>query len=133
MQGEISEPVQEAVNQYMELHQVSKQLEERMKELREVILPFMKEHEVGQILNTNRTGKVQLSVTERVPVTSRYSTYDVEELAKLLDPLLLQKCVVTVVDKDRLDALSKLGEVDSDVLAHKSTKPSYSLVVRVEK
>jgi hypothetical protein len=125
--------IQDAVDQYMELHQVSKQLEERMKELREIILSFMKEHEMKQIHDKNRTGKVQLSVTERATMTSRYTTYDLAELAKSLNPVQLQKCVVSVVDKEKLDALSKLGEVDADVLAQKTTKPSFSLIVRFDK
>lgn len=133
MQETIPAQVQDAVDQYMELHQVSKQLESRMKDLREVILPFMKENEVELIRDNNLTGKVQLSVTERATMTSRYTTYGLEELAKLLDPTLLQKCVVSLVDKDKLEALSKLGEIDANVLTHKSTKPSYSLMVRFDK
>lgn len=133
MQENIPPQIQDAVDQYMELHQVSKQLDERMKELKDLIVSFMKESEFEHIRDKNRTGKVQLVVIERASVTARYTTYNLEELTNLLEPALLQRCTVSVIDKDKLEALSKLGEVATDVLSHKSTKPSYSLNVRIDK
>lgn len=128
----IPESIQSAVDQYVEIYQVSKQLEERMKELKSLILSFMRENEFSEIPDSNHYGKVQLSVSERATLTARYTTYNLDELAKLLDAATLDRCVVSVVDKDKLAALSKLGEVDDDILEHKSTRPSYALTVRLE-
>lgn len=127
----IPDQIQMAVDQYVELYQVSKQLEERMKGLKDVILQFMKEQNVDQLRDANQVGKVLLLVSERATTTARYTTYDLAEIASLLEPDLLEKCVARVIDKEKLNALSKLGEVSADVLAHKTTKPSYSLSVRL--
>lgn len=129
----IPSTIQDAVDQYMELHQVSKQLEERMKTLRQAIEPFMREHAVDYIRDKNRTGKVQLTMLERATMTSRFTTYEVEAMSKALEPSALKRCLVEVVDKDKLEALCKLGEIPADVLAYKSTKPTYSLTVRFDK
>ena len=122
--------VQEAVDQYVEIYQVWKQLEVRMKSLRDVILPFMKEHEIQEIPDKLNMRKVQLFITQRAAMTSRYTTYDFAELAALMNPALLEKCVVSVVDKEKVMALSSLGEIDESILTHKSTQSSYSLQVR---
>jgi hypothetical protein len=125
--------MQNTVDQFIELYMVSKQLEERMKPLREAILAFLKEQNLEYIENRKRTGKVQLTVAERPTMTSRYSVYDIEELSRLLDVSMMQRCMVQVVDKDKLEALCKLGEIESEVLKHKSTKQTYSLTVRYDK
>ncbi|QSO52153.1 hypothetical protein JZ785_26000 [Alicyclobacillus curvatus] len=125
--------VQDAVDQYMELYQVSKQLEERMSTLRKIIEPFMREYEISAIRDRNRTGKVQLTVQERARMTARYTTYYAQELSKLLEPHVIQRCLVEVVDKDKVDALSKLGELPAEVSEYRTTSPTYSLTVRFEK
>ena len=125
--------IQDAVDQYMELYQVSKQLEERMLTLRKVIEPFMRDNAVDSVRDRNRTGKVQLTVQERAKVTARYTTYELDELCKVLDPSLIQRCVVEVVDKDKVEALAKLGEIPSTVSEHRTTVPTYSLTVRLNK
>lgn len=129
----IPDNVQDAVDQYMELYQVYKQLEERIQGLRKVIEPFMKENSVDFMRDRNRTGKVQLTVQERAKLTSRYTTYDAAELLKVLDSSMVQKCLVEVVDKDKVEALSKLGELPADVSTYRMTAPTYSLMVRFDK
>ena len=133
MAEHIPHTVQDAVDQYMEFYQVSKQLEERMQALRKVIEPFMKENGLNAIRDRNKTGKVQLNVQERAKMTSRYTTYTAEELSKALDPNLVQRCLVEVIDKDKVEALVKLGEISTDLSAYKSTTTTYSLGVRFEK
>ncbi|QSO46504.1 hypothetical protein JZ786_18850 [Alicyclobacillus mengziensis] len=133
MTANIPGQVQDAVDQYMELYQVSKQLDERMSALRKVIEPFMRDNEISAIRDRNRTGKVQLNVQERARMTARYTTYEVEQLSKLLEPHLIQRCLVEVVDKDKVEALSKLGELPADVIDYRTTSPTYSLTVRFEK
>lgn len=120
----------DAVDQYLELYTVYKQLEARLKELRTYIEPFMRENSLEHIGNRNRTGRVQLTLAERPSATARYSTYDLAEILALLEPSAAEKCVVNVVDKDKLEALAKLGEVPTEVLEHRITKPTYSLSVR---
>lgn len=129
----IPETIQDAVDQYLELYTVSKQLEERMKELRSPIEAFMKEQQVPFIFDRQRTGKVQLGQTDRATATARYTTYALEDVLPLLPQASVEKCVVQVVDKDKLEALAKLGEVPSVVLEHKATRPSYSFSVRIDK
>lgn len=133
MRDNIPEEIQSAVDQYVELYQVSKQLEDRMKELKVSILTFMNENGVDDIMDRQGRGKVQLSVTERATLTSRYTTYDMDVVANMLDSAVLERCVVSVVDKEKLEALSQLGEVDSAILSHKSTKPTQALSVKLKK
>lgn len=129
----IPETVQDAVDQYLELYQVSKQLEERMGGLRKVIEPFMKDNGVDALRNRKQTGKIQLVLQERAKVTARYTTYEVASLLQVLDSSLVQRCLVEVVDKEKVEALCKLGEIPSDVSEHRLTTPSYSLNVRFER
>lgn len=123
--------IQTEVDQYIELYQVSKQLEGRMKDLKSKILSFMQENQMDEIWDSKRTGKVQLSASERAPLTTRYTTYDIDVLSTLLTPTILERCVVSVIDKEKLEALRQLGEVDEEVLSHKSTQNAYALKVRM--
>jgi hypothetical protein len=125
--------IQLAVDQYLELYSVYKQLEKKIDELRKVIEPYMKENGLDHVANSDGTGRVQLTLAERPIMTSRYTTYDADEICSLLNASVWKKCVVEVVDKEKLEALAKMGEVPEEVLAHKVTKPSYSMVVRYEK
>ncbi len=125
--------IQLAVDQYLELYSVYKQLEKKIDELRKVIEPYMKENGLEHVANSDGTGRVQLALAERPIVTSRYTTYDADEICSLLNASVWKKCVVEVVDKEKLEALAKMGEVPEEVLARKVTKPSYSMVVRYEK
>ncbi|MFB5190657.1 DUF7376 domain-containing protein [Alicyclobacillus fastidiosus] len=129
----IPDVVQDAVDQYVELYQVFKQLEERVQALRKEIEPFMKDSGIESISDRNRLGKVQMTVQNRAKMTSRYTTYDVHELSKLLSPELVEKCLVEVVDRERVDALTKLGEISSEVAAHRAVTPTYGLTVRFGK
>ncbi|WP_067623142.1 DUF7376 domain-containing protein [Alicyclobacillus acidiphilus] len=133
MAENIPDTVQDAVDQYVESYQVYKQLEERIQSLRKVIEPFMKESGIDVIPDRKRIGRVQLTVQERAKLTSRYTTYEVEQLRQVLAPDLVEKCLVEVVDKDKVEALSKLGEIPPQTSEFKSVTPTYSLSVRFEK
>lgn len=129
----LPDEIQQAVDQYVALHFVSKQMEERMRKMKEVILPFMTEHGLTIIPSKEQPGQVHIMTTERSPMTSRYSTYHLDTISSYLSPEVLEKCVVSVVDRDKLDALYKMGEIDEDILSHKTTQTSYSLIVRPRK
>ena len=133
MNENIPGTVQDAVDQYMEFYKVYKQLEERMQEMRKIIEPFMKDNGVDAISDRKQTGKVQLTLQERAKMTSRYTTYDIAELSKAVEPNLVKKCLVEVVDKDKVEALAKLGELPHDISSYRSTAQSYSLMVRFNK
>ena len=133
MDAPVPHHVQDAVDKYLQLHAVSKQLEDKMKELRGIIEQFMKQNEVDSISDSNHTGRVLLSLVDRPLTTARYTTYHIDELTDVLETDVLRRCIVEVVDRDRLEALSKLGEIPSDILSRKSTRPSYSLAVRFDK
>lgn len=133
MNENIPGTVQDAVDQYMEFYRVYKQLEEKMQEMRKIIEPFMKDNGVDAISDRKQTGRVQLTLQERAKMTSRYTTYDIEELSKAFDSKLVKKCLVEVVDKEKVEALTKLGEFPSDISSYKSTAPAYSLAVRFNK
>ena len=75
----------------------------------------MKDHGVEAISDRKQTGRVQLTLQERAKMTSRYTTNDIEELSKAFDPKLVKKCLVEVVDKDKVEALTHLGEFPFDI------------------
>ncbi|WP_026961487.1 hypothetical protein [Alicyclobacillus herbarius] len=131
--GNVRADVQVAVDHYLELYAEAKQLEKKMDALRKVIEVYMKENDLEQMAHSNGGGWIQLVPQERPVMTSRYTTYDTAELANLLPPAVRKKCLVEVVDKDKLEALAKLGEVPEDVLQRKVTRSSVSWVVRFEK
>lgn len=133
MPGSVKKEMQLAVDQYLSVYQDYKKLKDELDSLKEVIEPYMKENELPFIEGTDGRGKVELTLQERPAMNARYTTYDIQEIASLLSPALKKKCVVEVVDKEKLEALCKLGEVPEEVLKRKLTKQSYSFVTRLQK
>ncbi|SFV08305.1 hypothetical protein [Alicyclobacillus macrosporangiidus] len=125
--------IQVAVDQYLELYAEAKKMEKKLEALRQVIEAYMKENGLDQVEHTDRRGHIQLIVQQRPITTSRYTTYDAAEISSLLPPNVRKKCIVEVIDKDKLEALAKLGEVSADVLSRKQTNSSVSWVVRYQK
>lgn len=133
MPGNVRKEMQMSVDQYLTLYHEYKQLKEQLDALRELIEPYMRDNGFGYIEASDGHAKVELTKQERTPQTSRYSAYDVQEIAGLLTPALRKKCIVEVVDKDKLEALCKLGEIPGEVLERKQTKPGYTFAVRMIK
>jgi hypothetical protein len=133
MPGSVKKEMQLAVDQYLSVYQEYKKMKDQVDTLREVIEPYMKENDLPFIEGTDGRGKVERTLQERPTMNARYTTYDIHEIAGLLSPALKKKCVVEVVDKDKLEALCKLGEVPEDILNRKVTKQSYSFVARFQK
>ncbi|MDQ0189852.1 hypothetical protein JI721_06720 [Alicyclobacillus cycloheptanicus] len=133
MRDDIPKSVQDAVDQYIEVYRVYKQLEERMQEMRNIIEPYMKANDVQVISDRQHSGKIHLTVQERAKVTSRYTLYDVDALSQLLDSTMMKKCLVEVVDKEKVEALCKMGELPEEVSTCRSVSPTYSFSVRLTK
>jgi hypothetical protein len=129
----VKKEIQLAVDEYLRLYAEYKRIKDELDALREVIEPYMKTNEIPAILATDGSGEVELTQQERPIMSSRYTSYDVDEIAALLQPSIRKKCIVEVVDKDKLEALCKLGEVPPAVLERKITKPSYTFAVRLVK
>lgn len=129
----IRSDVQVAVDQYLELYVEAKKIEKKLDALRQVIEAYMKENGLDRVDHTDGRGHIQLTVQERPIMTSRYTTYDAGDIASLLPPNVRKKCIVEVIDKEKLEALEKLGEVSEEVLSRKQTKSSVSWVVRYQK
>lgn len=125
MPVEIPKHIQLAVDTYVDLYREYKELEAKVQELKSTIEPFMKETGYDALLTSNGTGKVELLKQQRVTSTTRYSTYTLEDIATYLTPSLRKKCIVEVVDKDKLESLCKLGEISSEVLERKAAKEMY--------
>lgn len=122
--------MQAAVDHYLHLYNESKKLEEQLKVLRGVIEPYMKSNNVDAIAGSDGLQRIELTQQSRPVMTSRYSSYDVTEISGLLQPAARKKCVVEVVDKDKLEALCKLGELPETLLSHKVTSTTHSFSVR---
>jgi hypothetical protein len=130
MPASIHKDIQVAVDQYVRLYEQQKTLKEELDALRHVIEPYMKEQGLQIITATDGRARLELSQQQRPVMNARYTTYDIQDIIPLLSASVRKKCVVEVVDKEKLEALHKLGEVPADVLARKVTKPTYSFTVR---
>jgi|SRR5579875_2146196 len=131
MPGSIRKDIQLAVDQYLNLYQEYKKLKDELDELKGVIEPYMNETGFTCISGTDGQGRVELTEQDRPVMNARYTTYDINEISNLLQPSVRKKCIVEVVDKEKLEALHKLGEVPADVLSRKITRKSNSFITRL--
>jgi hypothetical protein len=121
------------VDEYLSLYQESKKILEQMEQLREKIEPYMTENNLDALEGSRGQGRIERKQVERPILNARFTTYNVEDVIHLLPANSKKKCLVEVVDKDKLEALCKLGEVSEDVLQMKQTKTTYSFNVRINK
>ncbi|MDB5083436.1 MAG: hypothetical protein JWN30_322 [Bacilli bacterium] len=133
MNGNIQKEIQFAVDHYINVYKEYKKIKDQLDDLHGIIEPYMKENDLTSIHSSDGRGKVELLMQERPIMNARYTTYDVEQVANLLTASSKKKCIVEVVDKDKLEALCKLGEVSADVLQHKLTRAGTSFVTRLIK
>jgi len=127
----IKKEIQVAVDAYLATIVEEKRVREELDRLRKVIEPYMKDHEVSAIEASDGRGKVELKQQVRATVSARYTTYDLAEVAPMLTPTVRKKCVVDVIDRDKLEALHKLGEVSAEIMEHKVTKLSDIFTARL--
>ncbi len=130
MPASIRKDIQVAVDEYVRLYEQQKALKEELDALRGVIEPYMKEQGLPNITATDGRARLEITEQQRPVMNARYTTYDIQDIAPLLSASVRKKCVVEVVDKEKLEALHKLGEVPADVLARKVTKSTSSFTVR---
>jgi hypothetical protein len=127
----VNPEIQLAVDQYLNLYRQFKAIKDELDGLRKVIEPYMRENELDVILASDGRGQVERTVQERPVMNARYTTYDLAELSSLLPANVRKKCVVEVIDKERLEALHRLGEVSDAILQCKVTKPSHQFSARL--
>lgn len=123
--------VQLAVDEYLSLYRQSKQIDAALKELRGVIEPYLKEHKCV-VEGSDGEGKIELATARRPIMNTQYTTYQLGDISPLLPANILRKCTVQVIDKEKLEALGKLGEVSEDILNRKQTRESISFTVRLK-
>lgn len=124
----IDSHILDTADNYIELYREYKEIQKKLDKLREEIEPYMLEEGLNEI-ETDK-GKIILSSQERAPVSSRYTSYDLSELDKILSPNAREKCVVEVIDKEILEALCKIGEVPKDILDRKITNTTMRFSVK---
>lgn len=115
----INDTVQRAVDDYIELYVQYKDLEKKLKGLRNVIEPYMQDNNIEEICGLTINGCIKIETQDRPIVSAKYTTYDVDKVINILNDELKAKCIVNVVDKDKLEALHKLGEISEEILAFK--------------
>lgn len=112
---------QEKVDEYLQLHRQYKELERRMKELRDDIEPYMLDKGVKEISASNGVGALKVSIQNRAPVNSRYTAYDYDAVAPKLSEEAKQLCVKKVIDSTMLKLAVESGVAPKDVLKMKNT------------
>lgn len=104
----VSSKIQSKVNKYIEIWEESKELERMLRDLRKEIEPYMEERNITAIADSEDVGTIMITSQNRVETTSRYTSYDVDEVKRYLSPELFNECVVSVIDADKMLGLSKL-------------------------
>lgn len=127
----LPQDVQIAVDTYLALYRQSKELDSRLKSLRSVIEPFLKEHPDAVLDATDGSGKIELTASRRPIMNAQYTTYNIEDITPHLPAHILRKCTVQVIDKDRLESLGKLGQIPDEVLELKQTRESLSFTCKL--
>lgn len=128
---QLPQEVQIAVDTYLALYRQSKEIEAKMKSLRGVIEPFLKQHPDSVLEAGDGSGKIELTSSKRPIMNAQYTTYNIEDISSLLPANILRKCTVQVVDKERLESLGKLGQIPEEVLALKQTRESVSFTCKL--
>ncbi|GMA50801.1 hypothetical protein GCM10025857_21580 [Alicyclobacillus contaminans] len=126
----VRKDIQGAVDAFVRLHAQMKAVREEMEALRQVIEPYMAEQGVGVITTSDGTARVERATQDRPLLSARYTTYELDEVLPLLPAQARKQCVVEVVDKEKLEALHKLGQVPDEALKCKRTRVTVTLSVR---
>jgi hypothetical protein len=112
----IPSEIQDIVEEFIEAHAKLKDLESRVKKLRTVIEPYMKTNSIEELIGIAQSGKILLGTMDRPHITSQYTYYNTPEIVQLISPEARIKCLVTLIDKEALEALAVLKEVPEEVL-----------------
>jgi chromosome segregation ATPase len=125
----VKKDIQSKVDEHIQLHAEYKELEKRLKQLRDEIEPYMDEKDIMELSGTDG-GKIMRVEQSRPEVTSRYTKYDINIIEPQLPATARKKCVVKVIDADALKALGTLGEIDQSIIAMATKKTIISFTVK---
>lgn len=125
----VKKDIQSKVDEHIQLHAEYKELEKRLKQLRDEIEPYMDEKGIVELAGTDG-GKIMRVEQSRPEVTSRYTQYDINIIEPQLPATARKKCVVKVIDADALKALGTLGEIDQSIIAMATKKTIISFTVK---
>lgn len=119
----------EKVEAYKAMHSQYKKLEREMKRLREEIEPYMLERGIPEIVDDLGQGVVLEE--RRMPMMStRYTSYDIDDLVMVLDPKVVSDCIVEVIDKDLVEAKVLMGEIPQEISELKKYKLTNCFIVK---
>ena len=125
----IRKDIIDKAKQYRNLAIQYRQLERELAKLREELVLYMQDKGVTEILNEAGEGIV-LEDRNMPQVTSRYTTYELEDLIQVLDPAIVSECIAEVIDKDAVEAKILLNEIPEDIRELKRTKITTCVVVK---
>ncbi|WCS68587.1 hypothetical protein Goe16_01730 [Bacillus phage vB_BsuM-Goe16] len=124
----VSKEMKTKVENYIQKYSEMKALEAQLKHMRAEIEEYMDKKNLPIIEATN--GSVSTQTSFRPASSALYTTYDVG-VVSVLSPEVAQECVVTVVDRDKLNAFIKFGKADQkEVDKYKLGKTSTSFRVK---
>lgn len=115
----VPKDIQEIAEEYIHTHANLKELEKKVKSMRSIIEPYMKNNNLNEIPGIGNLGKIQIAEQDRPHITSRYTYYDASLIMPRLPMNLKKECIAHVIDKDRLEALVKLNAVPQDLLSYR--------------
>lgn len=111
----VSEEVQKAVDEYLELHEQQSELKKKMDKLKKEIRPTLEKTETKTIKGTN--GKaVYLQEARASNSTSRYTDYELKDIQAILEGDLLRKVTEIRVNAEKLDGVIKLEKLPAGVV-----------------
>lgn len=110
---EVPLEIQSAVDRYIELSKMRSEIEKEMKTLRNIVEPYMEANEIAEIKGT-KTGMVAIEPRNMPPISAIYTSYNID-LIKVLPTTLKKQCVVEVIDREKVEALDKLGKLPDGI------------------
>ncbi|MMZ43595.1 hypothetical protein D1872_51550 [compost metagenome] len=110
----IRKDILEKVEQYRRMSLQYRNLERELEKLKKEIQPYMEEKGITEILD--ETGQGVVLEERRMPdLTTRYTTYDIDDMIEVLDPAVVSECIVEVIDRDIVEAKVLLKQVPQEI------------------
>jgi len=107
--------VQNQLDEYLKLHEQKSELEKQLKELKEDVRDYMESNKRTTLSGTHGR-KVEIQGATASNSTSKYTDYDLKDVAPLLEGNLLRKTTEIRVNTEKLEGLLKVEKLPKETV-----------------